>query len=38
MECCYRREPKINLYLQQMHVIWRDKSMFNVTEQRLMDK
>ena len=36
MECYYRSKLKINGYRQQMHAIWRDKVMFNITEQRLM--
>ena len=35
MECYYSSKPKINWYLQQMHATWRDKGMFNTTEQRL---
>ena len=31
-------KPKINGYLQRMHAIWRDKGMFNITEQRFMDQ
>ena len=38
MECYYRSKPKINGYRQPMHAIWRDKCMFNITEQRLMDQ
>ena len=38
MEYYYRSKPKINGYQQQMHRIWRDKGMFNITEQRLMDQ
>ena len=37
MECYYRNKPKINGYRQQMHAIWTDKGMFNITEQRLME-
>ena len=36
MECYYWSKLKINGYRQQMHAIWRDKVMFNITEQRLM--
>ena len=32
------RIQKINGYRQRMHAIWRDKGMFNITEQRLMDQ
>ena len=35
MECYYSSKPKINWYLQQMLATWRDKGMFNTTEQRL---
>ena len=38
MECFYRSKPKINGYRQRMHAIRRDKGMFNITEQRLMDQ
>ena len=29
MECYYRSKPKIDRYQQQIHAIWRDKSMFD---------
>ena len=37
MEFYYRSKPKINGYQQQMHAIWRDNGMFNITEWRLID-
>ena len=33
-----RRLSKINEYRQRMHAIWRDKGLFNITEQKLMDQ
>ena len=38
MECYYWTKPKFTGYQQQMHAIWRDKGMSNITEQRLMDQ
>ena len=38
MKCYYRSKPKINGCRQRMHAIWRDKGMFNITEQTLMDQ
>ena len=38
MECYFRSKSKINGYRQRMHAIWRDKGMFNITEQRLVDQ
>ena len=38
MECYRRSKRKINWYRQRMHAIWRDKGIFNITEQRLMDQ
>ena len=38
IECYYRSKPKINVYRQRMHAIQRDKDMFNMTEQRLIDQ
>ena len=31
-------QTKNNGYRQQMHAIWRDKGMFNITEQRLINQ
>ena len=38
MECYIRSKPKTNGYRERIHAIWRDKGMFNITEQRLMDQ
>ena len=38
MECYYSRKPKIIRYRQRMHTMWRDKDMFNITEQMLMNQ
>ena len=38
MECYYRSKPKIKEYRQRLHAMWRDKGMFNITEQKLMDQ
>ena len=38
MECYYRSKPRINRYRQQMHPMWRDKCIFNITEQSFMDQ
>ena len=38
MECYYWSKPKITEYRQRMHAIWRDKGIFNITEQWLMDQ
>ena len=34
MECYYRSKPKFNGHRLRMHAIWREKGMFNITEQR----
>ena len=36
MECYYRKKPNIDGYQQRMYTIWKDKGMFNITEQRLI--
>ena len=38
MECYYQSEPRRNGYRKRMHRCWREKEMFPVTEQRLMDQ
>ena len=38
MECYYRSKPKINEHRLRMHAIWREKGMFNITEQRRWDQ
>ena len=38
MECYYRSKLKISGYRKRIHATWRDKCMFNITEQRLMDQ
>ena len=38
MEWYYWSKPKIHEYQQQMHAIWRDKSMFNITKQIKSDR
>ena len=38
MECYYRSKLKISGYRRRIHATWRDKRMFNITEQTLMDQ
>ena len=38
MECFYLSDPKTRGYRKRMHVLWNDRGMFNVTEQRLIDQ
>ena len=38
MECFYLSDPKTRDYRKRMHVLWNDRGMFNVTEQRRIDQ
>ena len=38
MKCFYLSDPKKRGYRKRMHVLWNDRGMFNVTEQRLIDQ
>ena len=38
MECYYSRNPEVVGYIKRMHMIWKEKGMFDVKEQRLLDE
>ena len=38
MECFYLSDPKTTGYRKRMHMLWKDREMVNVTEQRLIDQ
>ena len=38
MECYYSRNPEIVGYIERMHMIWKEKGIFDVKEQRLFDQ
>ena len=38
MECFYLSDPKTRGYRKRMHMLWKDRKMVNVTEQRLIDQ
>ena len=36
MECCYSSNPEVVGYRERMHMIWKEKGIFDVKEQRLL--
>ena len=38
MECFHFSDPKTRGYRKRMHMLWKDREMVNVTEQRLIDQ
>ena len=38
MECYYSSNPKVVGYRERMYMIWKEKGMFDVKEQRLLDQ
>ena len=38
MECYYSNNPEVVGYRERMHMIWKEKGMFDVKEQRLLDQ
>ena len=38
MECFYLSDPKTRGYRKRMHMLWKDRKMVHVTEQRLIDQ
>ena len=38
MECYYSSSPEVVGYIERMHMIWKEKGMFDVEEQRLLDQ
>ena len=38
MECYYSSNPEVVGYRERMHMIWKEKGMFDVKEQRLLDQ
>ena len=37
-KCYYRSDPEVVEYRKRMHMIWKEKGMFDVKEQRLLDQ
>ena len=38
IECYYSSNPEVVRYIERMHMIWKEKGMFDVKEQRLLDQ
>ena len=38
MECYYRSKPESRGYRKRMHTIWKERDMFDISEQRLVDQ
>ena len=38
MECYFRGNPEVIEYIERMHFIWKEKEMFDVKQQRLLDQ
>ena len=38
MECYYSSNPEVVGYIERMHMTWKEKGMFDVKEQRLLDQ
>ena len=38
MECYFRGNPEVMGYIERMHFIWKEKEMFDVKQQRLLDQ
>ena len=38
MECYYRSNLEVVRYIERMHMLWKEKGMFDVKEQRLVDR
>ena len=38
MECYYSSNPEVVRHIERMHMIWKEKGMFDVKEQRLLDQ
>ena len=38
MKCFYLNDPKMKGYRKRVYMLWNDRRMFNVTEQRIIDQ
>ena len=38
MECYYSSNPEVVGYIERMHMIWKEKGIFDLKEQRLLDQ
>ena len=38
MECYYSSKPEVVGYIERMHMIWKEKGMFDIKEQQVLDQ
>ena len=38
MECFYNSNPEVMIFIKRINMIWKEKRMFNVNEQRVLDQ